>query len=104
MATKKTQSHTDPRSADLSVLKNPRITEKAANAAGMQSYLFDVAFGATKSEIAKAFEAVYKHKPLKVNVVNVRRKSFFRRGKLGFGTMTKKAYVFLPKGVTIEIM
>ncbi len=87
----------------VSVLKNPRVTEKAANATQYSIYLFDVAVNATKSEIAKAFKAQYKKTPVKVNTVTMPRKSYFRRGRLGFGNHGKKAYVFLPKGVTIDI-
>ncbi len=86
------------------ILKKPRITEKAARAGSMSIYLFNVAVGATKNEIKKAFETIYKHKPVKVNIVNSVRKSHFRRGVLGFGPRTKKAYVTLKKGTTIEIM
>ena len=46
----------------------------------------------------------YKHKPLKVNIVNQKPKSYFRRGMLGFGKKTKKAYITLKKGDTISIM
>jgi large subunit ribosomal protein L23 len=100
MATKKAQ----PKTANTALLKNARITEKAALASQFNIYLFDVAVNATKNEIAKAFEAVYKQKPIKVNTMNVVRKSYFRKGKLGFGAKGKKAYVFLPKGTKIEIM
>jgi ribosomal protein L23 len=86
-----------------SVLKNARITEKAANNAQYSIYLFDVAVNATKSEIAKAFKAKYKQTPLKVNTVTMLAKSFFRRSRLGFSTKGKKAYVFLAKGTTIDI-
>lgn len=86
------------------VLKNPRITEKAARAQSTNSYVFDVATNATKSEITKAFVAKYKHKPIKVNTVNQKAKSFFRKGKLGFGSKGRKAYITLPKGKTIEVM
>ena len=83
------------------------MTEKAANAATMAVYVFDVAPSATKSEIAKAFAMLYKHVPLKVNLVTKKPKSIFRRtakgGTLGFGKKTKKAYVFLPKGTSIVI-
>jgi large subunit ribosomal protein L23 len=96
-------TNTSTHTANVSLLKNPRVTEKAAHASAHNTYLFDVAADATKSEIAKAFETVYKKKPVSVNTVTVRRKSFFRRGKLGFGTAGKKAYVTLPKGVTIDI-
>ncbi|HTH93527.1 MAG TPA: 50S ribosomal protein L23 [Candidatus Paceibacterota bacterium] len=101
MATKKTT--TESAKPTRVILKNARITEKAANNAQYSIYLFDVAVDANKSEIAKAFKAQYKKTPIKVNTVTMLRKSFFRRGRLGFGTSGKKAYVFLPKGTTIDI-
>ncbi len=103
MATKKTTTKKEAVVPTQTVLRNPRITEKAARAAKYNIYLFDVAFGATKNEIAKAFASVYKHKPISVNTVNMPRKTFFRKGTLGFGTITKKAYITVPKGVTIDI-
>ena len=95
--------------ADVSILKNPRITEKSANASAFSVYVFDVSVGATKPEVAKAFAQVYKHVPLKVNIVNIPRRSVFRRTKaggnqLGFAARGRKAYVYLPKGTTIEVM
>jgi large subunit ribosomal protein L23 len=103
MATTSSKTNT-AKQADLSVLRNPRITEKAADASVYNVYLFDVTPGATKNEIAKAFELTYKVRPIKVNTVNVIAPALFRRGRLGFGNKTKKAYVFLPKGTTIQIM
>jgi ribosomal protein L23 len=102
MATKKT--NTEEQVVTKVVLKDPRITEKAANGAQYSIYLFNVAVGATKSEIAKAFQAKYNKKPVKVNTVNTLPKTYFRRGKLGTGSAGKKAYVFLPKGVTIDVI
>ena len=86
------------------ILKSPRVTEKAANANQANAYVFDVAVGITKSEIAKAFIAQYNIKPLKVNVVNKKAQAVYKRNKLGFTNREKKAYVFLPKGKTIEII
>lgn len=88
------------------ILKNPRITEKAANAQSVNAYVFDVAVGATKSEVAKAFFAQYSIKPVKVNVLTVKPKMVYRRATntTGFKTRGKKAYVYLPKGKTIEIV
>lgn len=102
MATKKT--NTEEKVVTKVVLKDARITEKAANGAQYSIYLFNVAVGATKSEIAKAFQAKYNKKPVKVNTVNTLPKTYFRRGKLGTGSAGKKAYVFLPKGVTIDVI
>jgi len=101
---KKTTNTNATRSADVSILKNPRITEKAALANKYSIYLFDVAVGANKSEIAKAFEVAYKQKPIRVNTVNVTRKTYFKKGQLGYGANTKKAYIFLPKGTSVELM
>lgn len=101
MATKKTT--TEPKVVP-SVLRRPRITEKAANNAQHACYIFDIVPTATKNEVAKAFQAQYKHKPIKVNILKVKPKSFFKRGVLGFGKRSKKAYVFLKKGTTIDIM
>lgn len=86
------------------ILKNPRITEKAAKAQGHNGYVFDVAPTTTKSEIIKAFVQQYKHKPVKVNTVTQKPKSYFRKNVLSFGPRGKKAYVYLPKGKTIEVM
>jgi ribosomal protein L23 len=102
MATKKTT--TESKVIKPSILLSARVTEKAANNTAYSIYLFNVAVGSTKSEIAKAFKAQYKKTPLKVNTVNVMPKSHFRRGHVGFSKFTKKAYVFLPKGTTIDII
>lgn len=106
MATKKTTTKESKEEVkkDTSVLKNPRVTEKAARAQAYNAYLFDVAPSATKSEIAKAFVKQYKHKPVRVHTVTQKPKSHFRKGILSFGPKGKKAYVYLPKGKTIEIM
>ena len=87
-----------------SALQGPRITEKAARASTHNIYVFNVATKATKSEIAKAFTAAYKHKPVKINVVPMSGKTVFRRGKLGSTGAGKKAYITLKKGDTIELM
>jgi large subunit ribosomal protein L23 len=89
------------------VLLRPIMTEKAANASGQSVYAFSVALRATKNEIAKAFAAAYKHKPLKVNTVTVSARAIERRTTRGSirGTSKKarKAYVFLPKGTSVDI-
>ncbi len=101
---KKETTKKDVVKVDTSILKNPRITEKAARAQSHNAYLFDVAPSTTKSEVAKAFVKQYKHKPLKVNTVMQKPKSSFKKGVLSFGPRGKKAYVTLPKGKTIDIM
>jgi len=94
--------------ADLGILRHPRVTEKTAKMSAENVYVFDVEVSATKNEVAKAFEAVYKHVPIKVHTLTKKAKAHFRRtaqgSKLGFSKKIKKAYIYLPKGVTIDVM
>ena len=94
--------------ANVSILMNPRVTEKTAKASAGNVYVFNVAVSATKNEIAKAFEVMYKHVPLKVHTLTRKPKSHFKRtaggSQLGFGKKTKNAYIYLAKGVTIDVM
>ena len=87
------------------VLVNPRITEKATIANQNNVYVFDVAVSANKKQIMSAVESIYKVKPRKVAVINIRAESVrnMRTGKSGMKPGGKKAYVFLKKGETITI-
>ncbi|HWO07571.1 MAG TPA: 50S ribosomal protein L23 [Candidatus Paceibacterota bacterium] len=87
------------------VLRNPRITEKASMAMGGSAYVFDVALDANKKQIMAAVHSVYKVKPRKVRVVNVKPKTVrnMRTGKRGMKGGFKKAYVYLNKGETISV-
>lgn len=87
-----------------SIIKKARVTEKAANLSAVNIYIFDVAVGATKPEIAKAFFAKYKTKAIKVNTSNRKAKALFRRGKLGFTSRTQKAYITVAKGAKVDIV
>lgn len=106
MATKKTLQSKNVKTlkADASILIKPRITEKAARASEKNTYVFDVAVGSTKTEIKKAFVMLYGHLPTKIRTVNKKGDYVFRRNVLGKTARTKKAYIYLPKGVTIEVM
>ncbi len=84
-------------------LLSPRISEKAAVSASGGTYVFNVPIEATKIEIRKAVESLYK-----VNVVAVRTVrnigKVVRRGKIsGRRNRTKKAYVTLKRGQKIEL-
>lgn len=87
-----------------SVLKGPRVTEKAGKLSEKGIYAFNVAVSATSAQIAKAVEEAYKVTPIKVSVAKVPAKSMFVRGKRGKTVAGKKAYVFLKKGDTIEFI
>jgi large subunit ribosomal protein L23 len=86
------------------VLIAPWMSEKALIGTEKGAYVFEVALTATKAEIAKAVERIYKVVPAKITVLNVRGKSKALRGRRGFGVRAKrrKAYVHLAKGDTIQ--
>ena len=87
------------------VIKNPRITEKASFMSETSNvYTFDITKGATKKWVANAVKNLYKVVPVKVNVVTIRAKKVFVRGKMGAKAGGKKAYVYLKKGDKIEIV
>jgi len=81
------------------VIRRPLITEKGLQVKETESTLvFDVAPGASKTEVKQAVEALFK-----VNVENVRTANVLgkerRRGKFsGYKPDWKKAYVRLKEG------
>lgn len=83
-------------------IKAPRITEKAAINADKGVYTFNVLAGATKNEIKKEIEKVYKVKAVKVNIVNTPKKKTMLRGRPSMQGGGKKAVVYLKKGDKIE--
>jgi len=87
------------------ILTHARITEKATMHQEQGVYTFDISEGATKRDVVKAVQALYKVKPIMVRVVpvpsKVRRNS--RTGKIGMKQGGKKAYVYLKKGDSISI-
>lgn len=86
------------------IIKNPRVTEKASFAQEQNIYTFDVFSTANKTEIKKAIFALYKVKPVKVNILAVPRKKIFTRGKKGVRGGGKKVLVYLKKGDKIEFI
>ena len=86
------------------VIKNPRVTEKASFAQEQNVYTFDISEGANKTEIKKAIFALYKVKPIRVNVLTVPKKSIMSRGKLGVRGGGRKALVYLKAGDKIEFV
>ena len=63
-----------------------------------------MAKNATKENIKKAVQLIYKVIPESVNVAPIPSKSTFSRGKRGVKKGGKKAYVYLKKGDTIELI
>ena len=78
-------------------------SEKSARMEEDSCYQFSVALPATKIDIAKAVEKIYKVKVVSVNTVVVRGKMKRVRTQLGKKPDWKKAYVKLAKGQKIEV-
>jgi large subunit ribosomal protein L23 len=88
----------------IHIIKNPRVTEKGSFALEQNVYTFDVAKSTTKAEIKKAVFALYKVKPIKVNVLAVPAKKVMLRGRTGSKGGGRKAFVYLKKGDKIEFI
>jgi len=85
------------------VLLAPHVSEKAAIAADLSNqYVFRVAVTATKLEVKKAVEQLFKVKVDNVQTLKVKGK--VKRNKYGFSTRPswKKAYVRLEQGQDID--
>ena len=80
----------------------PIITEKSNGEMEKGVYSFEVGTGASKIEIRKAVEGVYKVKVKKVNTLNMKGKKK-RYGRIeGRTSDWKKAIVYLQSGQKIE--
>ena len=88
------------------ILIAPRITEKGSYLAEQGCYVFNVATGANKKEIARAVQQLFGVVPRMVRTVHVRGKRMITRGtnRVGKSASGKKAYVFLKKGEKIELI
>jgi large subunit ribosomal protein L23 len=86
------------------ILKNPRVTEKASFASEQNVYTFDISASANKTEIKKAIFALYKVHPIKVNVLPVPKKKTMSKGKAGTKGGGRKAFVYLKKEDKIEFI
>ncbi len=98
MATKKEQKN----SLLSHILTRPRVTEKSTRALEANVYTFDVSPSATKIDVQKAIKDIYNVSPVRVNMVNMKKKQVLVRGNKGVKGGGRKAVVFLKKGDSIE--
>ena len=85
------------------ILVGPHVSEKAAIVAEQSNqYVFKVAVDATKAEVKKSVEQLFKVKVNAVRTLKVKGK--VKRNKFGFSTKPtwKKAYVRLEQGQDID--
>ena len=85
-----------------SVLRSPRITEKSSVASEKGVYIFRVAYKASKPEVKKAVEELYKVRVEKVNMINVPSRVRRLGRKIGRRPGYRKALVKISQGQKIE--
>jgi large subunit ribosomal protein L23 len=86
----------------MRVLAGVHATEKAANMAEGERYVFKVAKTAGKKEIARAVEDYYGVDVVSVNVINIPGRNRRNRRGIYFESGYRKAAVKIKKGQTIE--
>jgi large subunit ribosomal protein L23 len=85
------------------VILSPVITEKATKLSESNQVVFRVAQAATKPQIAKAVESLFKVKVKAVNTIKQKGKSKLFRGRPYQRSDVKKAIVTLAEGYQIDI-
>ena len=85
------------------VILSPVITEKATKLTESNQVVFRVADGATKPDIAKAVERLFKVKVKAVNTIRQKGKPKLFRGRPFVRSDSKKAIVTLAEGYQIDI-
>jgi large subunit ribosomal protein L23 len=89
--------------SNYDVILSPVITEKATRLSETNQVIFRVAGGATKPEIAKAVETLFKVKVKAVNTLNTKGKVKAWRGRRYERSDVKKAVVTLVEGYQIDV-
>ena len=80
------------------IIVRPLITEKSMDSVEAKRYSFEVAKDATKAEIAKAVEVMFKKtKVVKVNTINMKKKPKRYGVHFGYTGEWKKAIVTLSE-------
>lgn len=85
------------------IILSPLITEKATRLSETNQVVFRVPLSATKPQIAKAVETLFKVKVTAVNTLRAKGKSKAFRGRSYNRTDIKKAIVTLAEGHQIDV-
>tara|TARA_B100000029_G_scaffold77631_1_gene69212 strand:- start:187 stop:507 length:321 start_codon:yes stop_codon:yes gene_type:complete len=84
------------------IIRSPLISEKSTFISQFNYYVFKVSPNSSKKEIKNAVENIFKVEVKSVNTLNQKGKKKRFRGKVGFRAGTKKAFVKLAEGQTID--
>ncbi len=87
------------------IIKSPLVTEKSTTLRGEENkYTFFVSFRASKTEIKRAVEELFKVDVIKVNTLNLKGKKKRLGIHEGYTPRRKKAVVTLKPGNTIRML
>jgi len=84
------------------ILIEPWITEESTRVSQFNKYIFRVMSGASKINVRKSVEEVYKVKVISVRTISVPKKKRVRGRTVGWKAGYKKAIVTLKQGDKIE--
>jgi large subunit ribosomal protein L23 len=87
----------------LKIVQKPVISEKSANLNAQGVYVFRVARGSSKQQIAIAIKKLYSADAEEINTLNVHAKKRMRGRMEGSTRAWRKAMVKVKKGQTIEL-
>ena len=92
------------RQAELfDVIRCPIVSEKSSILSSYRKYVFKVKPDATKSQVKRAVETIFKVKVTKVNIMNAKGKTKTFRGIKGVQNDVKKAVVTLDDKHEIDL-
>lgn len=88
------------------VIVGPRLTEKTVTQGERNVHVFNVRRDATKFTVRDAVKALYDVTPVKINIVNKKPAERMQgsRNRTKHVAGLKKAYVYLKKGDTINLV
>ncbi len=104
-ASKNTYTHMQKARAAIA-LTAPWMSEKALIGTDSGVYVFAIPRGVTKQDVARAVEVIYKVTPRRVCTANLPGKRVSHRTRAGVAIRSRrrKAYVYLNKGDTIQLV
>lgn len=88
------------------VISRPRVTEKSVGQSEQNVYTFEVLRSANKFQVRDAVKALYNVTPVRINIVNKKpaKRLVGSRNREKLVSGMKKAYVYLKKGDTINLV
>ena len=87
----------------LDTIISPNVTEKSTSLSEFNKVVFKVNKNSTKDSIKKSIEKIFKVNVVKINTINMKRKSKLVRNKKSYKSGYKKAIVTLKKGQSIDL-